>query len=134
GEGVGLIQVRVSGAAEGADGGLAWDVSEHSPEGDLANRGQLLQQLGAVADLRRRLRYCQYADVFTELEWSISQYELSSQSEHFWKLPEASKLAQEAELARKVVDPVVHLEGELTALEDFATEAYHSHAFDIVGD
>lgn len=133
-EGVGLIQVRVHGAGEGEDGTLVWEVSAHSPEGDLANRSRLLQQLEEVGGLWRRLRQIQFADVFTELEWKLAQYELSSQSEHFWKLPEAAELAQDADLAQKVVEPVLEIERELTALEDFATEAYHSQTFDISAD
>ncbi len=134
GEGVGLIQVRVGGASEGQDGALVWDVSEHGPEGESANRSLLLQQLEQVSGLWRRLRQIQYADVYTELEWKLEEYELSSKSDDFWKLPEAAAMAQGADLAQKVVEPVVEIERELATLEDFATEAYHSQAFDIATD
>ncbi len=131
----GLIRVRVGEpVAAGEEPKLVWEVSERSQDGESGQRSLLLEQLEEVSELRRRLRHCLYADVFTVLEWKIDQYDAASQSEHFWKSPDASKIAQEAELARKVVAPIMRIDEELTAFEDFATEAYHSHEFDIVGD
>ncbi|MFU8805393.1 MAG: AAA family ATPase, partial [Bradymonadaceae bacterium] len=119
-----------------SDQSLAWHLEPASNDrmGSGASRQVLLDQLDEVVRLRRRLHRTTYADVFSNLEWQVSEYDISSQSADFWKGTEAATLARDAEDARRIVDPANRLEQELSALEDLATEAYHGRAFDIVRD
>ncbi|MBA2661327.1 MAG: ATP-dependent Clp protease ATP-binding subunit [Bradymonadaceae bacterium] len=128
------VTVEVEPPGDIDSGRLVWRVEAVSEDLSGASRKVLLGQLEQVAELRRRLQHCLYADVFSDLEWQVNQYDISSQSAHFWKDPEAADMARRSEEARKVVDPVLLLQTELSALEDLATEAYHSRTFDIVPD
>lgn len=119
-----------------ARGELLWKLAAAGRDGVGlgVSRQVLLDQLDEVMRLRRRLYRTTYADAFSNLEWQVSEYDISSQSADFWKASEAASLARDAEDARRIVVPAQRLEQELSALEDLATEAYHGRAFDIVSD
>jgi ATP-dependent Clp protease ATP-binding subunit ClpC len=122
--------------AQGPGSALTWSLEATDRPGQPygASRKILLEQLDEVMRLRRRLYRTTYGDAFSNLEWQVSEYDLSSQSADFWKAGEAASLARTAEDARRIVEPGHQLEQELSALEDLATEAYHGRSFDIVSD
>ena len=139
-------------AEPGVDGD-AWSVAIEVPEGKLTRVGLrwtvdaitgrrpdatartvLLDHLERIAELRRRLQRYISSAVFADLQWRVENFDVSSQSEQFWDGQHASDLATEAEHARRVIDPTHVIAGELAAMEDLATEAYHGRSFDLSAD
>ena len=115
--------------------GLVWTLDiVASSDNDHASRQSLLELIEHIATLRRRLQNYTYTEMFSDLEWEIENFDVSSQAEHFWRNPNAPDLASRAEQARRIVRPAVEIAQELGALEDLAHEAYHSRSFDIHDD
>lgn len=110
--------------------GLDWRIESVSGTSTEASaRRALLGQLERIASLRRRLQKYMHTAVFGDLEWQIDNFDVSSQSHQFWEDPNASKIATDAEHARRIVQPAREIAQELAALEDLANEAYHGRTF-----
>lgn len=106
-------------------------------KGDAATssaRQQLLNEIDEIAALRRRLQMYTFSNVFADLEWEVTHFDVSSQSANFWTDPNAAEHAARADRARKIVDPVNEVARELEALEDLANEAFHARTFAISAD
>ncbi len=97
-------------------------------------RQLLLREIDSIAELRRRLQYYTFTNVFGDLEWEISHFDTSSLSPNFWTDPNAADHAARADRARKVVEPVIDISIELAALEDLANEAFHARTFALSSD
>ncbi len=97
-------------------------------------RQQLLRQIDEISALRRRLQRYTYTNVFSDLEWEVDNFVISSQSSTFWEDPNAASMATRAQHARRVIDPVNDVGAELAALEDLANEAFHARTFAISSD
>jgi ATP-dependent Clp protease ATP-binding subunit ClpA len=97
-------------------------------------RQLLLLEIDSIAELRRRLQYYTFTNVFGDLEWEISHFDTSSLSPNFWTDPNAADHAARADRARKVVEPVLEISSELAALEDLANEAFHARTFALSTD
>lgn len=114
---------------------LQWTVEMVSGRSTEASaRRSLLEQLARIANLRRRLQRYMHTAVFGDLEWQVENFDVSSQSKQFWEDPNASRVATDAEHARRVVEPAISIAGELAALEDLANEAYHGRSFALSTD
>lgn len=107
---------------------VAWQSAQVSA------RAALLNQIEEISTLRRRLQRYTFTNVYADLEWEVSTFDLSSQSNAFWEDPNAAFLATRAEHARKVIQPAQDVLSELSALEDLATEAYHARSFMLSND
>ena len=105
-----------------------------SSTSDHASRQALLEQIEQIAGLRRRLQTYMYTDMYSDLEWEIENFDVSSQSEQFWQNPGAAQVATRAEQARRIVGPAEEVAVELAALEDLANEAYYSRSFELLED
>lgn len=105
-----------------------------SSDNEHASRQSLLELIEHIAALRRRLQNYTYTEMFSDLEWEIENFDISSQAEHFWRNPNAADMASRAEQSRRIVRPALEIAQELGALEDLAHEAYHSRSFDIHDD
>ena len=111
-----------------------FDIDISVEEGATPPRKALLTLIEHVSGLRRRLLNYTHTEMFTELEWKIDHFDISSQATHFWSNPEAATLATGAERARRITTPALQMSQELSALEDLAHEAYHARSFAIVDD
>ena len=115
--------------------GLDWDIRAVSGRAtESSARQSLLAQIEVIADLRRRLQRYMHTAVFDDLEWTVENFDLSSQSPQFWEDPNASDMATDAEHARRIIGPASDIAHELAALEDLANEAYHGRSFELSGD
>lgn len=103
-------------------------------ETESAARQTLLKQIDEIANLRRRLQRYTYTNVFTDLEWEVDNFDISSQSAAFWQDPNAAMMATRAEHARRVIEPAQEVMSELAALEDLASEAFYSRTFALSTD
>jgi ATP-dependent Clp protease ATP-binding subunit ClpA len=121
-------------APDHADDDLIVRVVGRSRGGQASERRRLLEQIDAIANLRRRLHGYLFTATFGDLEWEVENFDLSSRSPQFWDDPSAARLAQRAETARRVVEPAEAISGELAALEDLASEAYHTRSFALATD
>ena len=115
---------------------LRWElrVVDASEDNEHASRQILLELIEHIAGLRRRLQNYTYTGMFSDLEWEVENFDVSSQSNQFWSNPHAAEMAAQAERARRIVTPAAEIALELGALEDLAHEAYHSRSFDIRDD
>ncbi|MGM0558951.1 MAG: AAA family ATPase, partial [Myxococcota bacterium] len=109
-------------------------LSASEPSDELTSRDEVLEQVEEIAEMRRRLQRYMFGELFTDLEWKVSEFDMSSQSNDFWSLPDAADMAREAEEARKIIDPAADLARELAAIEDLAREAYHTRSFELATD
>ena len=100
----------------------------------LVSREAVLEQVEQIARMRRRLQRYMFGELFTDLEWKVSEFDMSSQSNDFWNLPDAADMAREAEQARNIIEPAGDLARELAAIEDIAREAYHTRSFELASD
>ncbi len=128
-----VMRIGVDGDVD--TGRLTWEL-EAIDGGDDTRRTRrtLLAQVEQIAALRRRLERCMYGEIFAELEWSVHDFDTSSQAEGFWDLPDAAEAARRAEHARELVELVRELSRELEAIEDLVREAYHARSFELTGD
>jgi ATP-dependent Clp protease ATP-binding subunit ClpA len=116
------------------DTGVRVELTAPEPTDELTSRDAVLEQVEEIAEMRRRLQRYMYGELFTDLEWKVSEFDMSSQSADFWNLPDAAEMAREAEEARKIIDPAADLARELAAIEDLAREAYHTRSFELATD
>ncbi len=98
------------------------------------SRRMLLELIQSIAQLRRKLQQYMYTEVYSDLEWEIENFDVSSQGEQFWQHPAAADIAARAERARRIVQPAEAMAQELGALEDLAHEAYYGHSFELMDD
>lgn len=124
--------MRVAPDPADPEGALIFSLQPDSTAGP--SRRQLLAQIERIAELRRRLERCLYAEVASEIAWQVQDFDISSQTEGFWELPDAADLAREAESGRQLITSALELSSELEAIEDLVREAYHTRAFALSAD
>ncbi|MFP4599999.1 MAG: AAA family ATPase [Persicimonas sp.] len=127
-----VVRMRAEGGLDA--GALSFEISRDVADDTRQSRGTLLTQVEQIAALRRRLERCMYGEIFAELEWTIHDFDTTSQSPGFWDLTDAADVARNAEHARDLVESVHELSRELEAIEDLVREAYHTRSFELTGD